>query len=171
MVQLNDKRLRNTSLAASLIVAGVVIKNSYEQMGEGDNAIAKMVGMSCFVGGWALMAMVLSDGKKNKQLYFFGASLAIIASVMAMKSYMSQGQDPPMILPLIFAGAWLVLGYFASDHLGGNQRWLGVGAAVSVLFSMLYALPRQRKMCVVDGPGSYTFMLAFVIIAYANAQR
>lgn len=171
MVQLSDMRMRDTAVAAALIVTGVVIKNSFEQMGQKDNVVAKTIGMGCFIGGWFLMARALASGKANRAMYFYGATLGVLVSVFTMKAYMGRGEQVPMLLPIVFASSWAVLGFFASDHLKGNQRWLGLVATACVLLSMLVMLPNQRKNCVVDGSGAYFFALCWGILIFVNSQR
>ena len=79
-----------------------------------------------------------------------------------MKKLMKKGEDP-MPLPIIFAGAWLMLGYSV-------EPIYGTFAAILVLISMLVSLPWQRKNNVIDGPGMPLFVIAWFMLAFLNAR-
>lgn len=166
----NHSILLHTFIAALLVISGVVIKNSYEQMGMPDHPIGKPLGMMLFTIGWIYVAYILSHHKKNK-LLFIVPSLAILSSVITMKNYMAEKIDVPMILPIIFALSWILLGFGVGNHLKGNLKFTGLIASACVLASMLYSLPQQRKMCIVDGPGMPLFVIGWFIIALLNSLQ
>ena len=160
MVELNRMLVNHTSIAGTMVVSAVVLKNTLEQSGMKSSPY-NFLGKALFAFGWLYTAYILAYGRNimmwQKFLYFFVPSMAILGSVFMMKSAMMKGLKPHIILPIIFALKWLTLGYFASSHLYGVDRWLGVVAACCVILSMLLVLPWQRKKSVVDGPGMHGY--------------
>ena len=169
-MQLNNRLVLRTSIAALLVIAGVVTKNSLEQMKMADHPIGTPLGIGLFVVGWLYTACALSLYRQEKALIVL-SSLAILASVLMMKQYMKRKQSPPLMFPVIFAIAWLVLGFSVSNHLSGNMKYVGLLASACVLASMMVMLPFQRKNNVVDGPGMPLFVIAWVILVFLNSSR
>tara|TARA_Y100000310_G_scaffold287766_1_gene312879 strand:+ start:493 stop:1008 length:516 start_codon:yes stop_codon:yes gene_type:complete len=170
MVSVNEKKLVNTCVAALLVIAGVVVKNSAEQLKMANHPVAKPLGMLLFIVGWLLVAKTTSDGRANKLPYVV-SSLAVLGSVIGMKQLMAKKKPVPMYYPLVFALAWTVLGYSSSNHLRGNRKHLGLLVPVCVLLSMMVTLPQQRKKCVVDGPGMPLFVIGWALLAYFNSVQ
>jgi hypothetical protein len=163
-------RLVVGALAAMLVVNGVVIKNTFEQMGAPNHWVGKPMGMGMFALGWLIAAYVFGLGKGSVALRFgaAGASLSILAAVMWMKE---KGESSAGMMALtMFAVSWLVLGVIAAGGLPWWGQALGVLAALLVIGSMMAALPLQRRMGVVDGPGMPMFTTAWVIIVGLNAM-
>jgi len=77
----------------------------------------------------------------------------------------------PMLYPIIFSCAWILLGYNVGEHLEGNMKYMGLVASGLVLLSMLITLPKQRKGCIVDGPGMPFFVIAWIILVVMNSSR
>lgn len=159
-------KFKYTTLAATLILSGVVFKNSYEQLGEPEHFLSTTAGPAAFVGGWALLAYALSMNAQQKfeykqpyDLRFFACAIAIVGTVFWIKMKKKEKQDPGMIKYLFVIG-WLALGYFMPD------RNLGLFAAALVIASMVMVLPWQRKHAVVDGFGMPMFTAAWGIIIY-----
>ena len=169
-MRLNNRLVMETSIAALLVIFGVVTKNSFEQLGMPNHPIGKPLGMLLFVVGWIYTAYVLSINKPNKALFVL-ASLGIVIAVVMMKQFMEKKQVPPMAFPLIFAISWLILGYMSGNHLSGNIKYSGLLASLLVLVSMMKILPFQRKHNIVDGPGLPLFVIAWVIIVFLNSNR
>ena len=70
MVQLDDGKLMRGVLAGMLITFGVVAKNTSEQASSlpyGLKNILPLLGIVMFVGGWALEAYTLGEGKQMKE--------------------------------------------------------------------------------------------------------
>lgn len=174
---INNAKFIQTMGAAILVIAGVVTKNSNEQYkADGRDPAMKnnidMLGAALFTIGWLYTAYVLSKNKTNdKKLYLVVPCLAILGSVMMMKQMMKKGEQVPMYLPVIFAGAWIALGYFVGVHLPQPYKFMGLIASAFVIISMLFTLPEQRKSCIVDGPGMVLFTLAWVLIAFLNSKK
>ena len=162
--------LIKTSIAAFLVIFGVVIKNSSEQLGFPNHPIGKPIGMGMFIMGWIYLAYILSINKPNK-LMFILPSIGIVIAVMMMKQYMVKKQTPPMIFPLIFAISWIILGFKVGNHLSGNKKYIGLFASFLVLLSMMQMLPFQRTNNIVDGPGMPIFVIAWVIFIILNSNR
>lgn len=176
---LNARPFRYTVLGAVLVITGVVLKNSLEQLKTPKSTLSS-VGMICFVTGWAIIAYSTATATARngtKTVLSFATSAGIVFAVMQMKKAMSNGGKVPMIYPAIFAGCWLLLGYTLGIGWGsGKGGWnshttLGVLAAVMVLVSMMVLLPWQRKKGVIDGPGLPLFVGAWVLIAFANSMK
>ncbi len=159
-------------VAAVLVVSGVVTKNSFEQIGAPNHPVGKPAGMAMFVLGWLLSAYVFGVGKGSRGLRFgaAGASLSILGAVMWMKEQMAKGKSAGMVAPAMFVVGWLALGLIASAGLPWWGQALGVGAAALVVGSMMGALPLQRKMGVVDGPGMPMFATAWAAMVGLNAM-
>jgi hypothetical protein len=169
-MKLNQGLVLHTSVAALLVIFGVIVKNSSEQMKMANHPIAKPLGMGLFILGWIYTAYVLSLYKQNK-LVFIVPCLAIAGSVFMMKHHMAKKEPPPMVYPIIFILSWLALGFNVGNHLTGKMKYLGLLASVLVLISMLKLLPAQRKDCIVDGPGMPLFVIAWAIIVFLNGSR
>jgi hypothetical protein len=169
-MRLNNRLVVETSIAALLVIFGVVTKNSFEQLGMPNHPIGKPLGMLLFIVGWIYTAYILSINKPNKALFVL-ASLGIVVAVMMMKQYMEKKQTPPMAFPIIFAVSWLILGFMSGNHLSGNIKYAGLFASLLVLLSMMNMLPLQRKHNVIDGPGMPLFVVAWVIIVFLNSSR
>lgn len=167
---LNDTLFNHTSLSALMVIAGVVIKNSGNKLGLKDHKIVKPLAMFLFIGGWLYAAYALSLGRQDRLLTVL-ASLAIVGSVTFMKLCMDEGKEPGKMLPVIFAIAWIALGYAVSEHLPGMARYYGLVASALVLGSMMVALPYERKQCLVDGPGMPMFVIAWFIMIVTNSMR
>ena len=167
---LNNRLVLETSVAASLVVFGVIAKNSLEQMGMPNHPIGKPLGMLSFALGWVYTAYILSVNKPNKILFIL-PSMGILLSVLMMKQYMMKNETPPMVFPAVFASSWIMLGLMAGNHLSGNMKYIGLIASFSVLLSMMKILPFQRKKNIVDGPGMPLFVMAWVILIFMNSNR
>ena len=167
MTTINNSLFTHTSLAASAVIVGVVIKNALEQA-KMHTEFTKMAGIFFFVFGWLYIAWIVSLGRKNKATVVI-PSILILITAMWMKTFMSRGQMPPMWMPITFAVSWMTLGLASSAHLKGGMRWFGALAGVSVILSMMVSLPWQRKECVVDGPGYCLFCLGWAVVAISNS--
>jgi hypothetical protein len=91
----------------------------------------------------------------------WGASLGVVVAVMAMKKF--KGILPMPVVGALFMLSWLVLGY------ASNKKMMGLLASLMVILSMVVVLPKQRELCVVDGPGyALLFPFAWVVLMVAN---
>jgi len=162
---LDNSKLIPTFGAAIAIAAGVMAKNSDEQMEH--RPLLKNFGMASFVLGWVLMAFSLSMGKPNKILYW-APCMAILGSVLQMKKAKSEDKKPDKIYPITFAGSWLMLGYLLSMNL--DMKIFGFLPPALVLSSMMFILPWQRTNCIVDGPGLPMFTTGLAILATINSM-
>jgi len=169
-MRIDTNLLIQTSIAAGLVIFGVVTKNSFEQLGFPNHPIGKPAGMGMFIMGWIYAAYILSMNKPNKLLFIL-PSIGIVMAVMMMKQYMVKKQTPPMVFPLIFALSWIILGLGVGNHLQGNQKYIGLIASFLVLLSMMSILPYQRTHNVVDGPGQPLFVVAWFIFIILNSNR
>ena len=162
------RKFQLTSAATTAILVGVIVKNTFEQLGQ-SSPISVYLGPAFFVLGWLGLAYSLSltngtiNIRNKKTQIFFACAVGIVVSVMTMKGMMKEGKEPPVYLKIIFAAAWLLLGYTLDPKLG-------LAAAGLVLASMLFALPWQRKNKVIDGPGMPMFVIGLGLIVYANSH-
>ena len=169
-MKFNNRLVLETSVAALLVIFGVVTKNSLEQMGSPDHPTGKPLGMLLFALGWIYTGYILSINKPNKMVFIL-PSLGILVAVIMMKKYMAKKETPPMVFPAIFAVSWLVLGAMVGSHLPGDMKYSGLIASILVLVSMMKILPYQREKHIVDGPGMPLFVIAWVIIIGLNSSR
>tara|TARA_Y100000310_G_scaffold305927_1_gene346625 strand:- start:613 stop:1128 length:516 start_codon:yes stop_codon:yes gene_type:complete len=169
MVAVNEKRLIQTSVAALLVIAGVVLKNSAEQLKQSKNSPQSLIGILLFVFGWAAVAYTTSIGRSNK-IPFVLSSVAIVIAVMQMKQFMASGKAIPKIYPVVFALAWVALGVSVGQHLNTKGQVVSLLIPAFVLLSMMVSLPAQRAKCVVDGPGFALFTAGWALLIYLNAK-
>ena len=165
------QKFKYTTLASTLILSGVVFKNTYKQLGNPEHFLGSTVGPAAFIGGWALLAYSFSMNDQQKFVYtepwdlrFFASAAAIVAAVMIIKKSEKEKKDPGMMKYLFLIG-WLALGYFMPDQK------LGLAAALLVIGSTNFVLPWQRTNNVVDGFGMPMFTLAWVLIIYINSHK
>lgn len=141
-------------LGAILVITGVILKNSFEQLKMASHPVGKYGGLFSFVLGWSMVAWYLAQQQsdRNKQQIIYVSALAIVLAVLGMKQNIGMTW-----LPAVFALAWLTLGFTVNS-------FQGLIGALSVLISMMLALPWQRKNCVVDGPGLPLFILGWILV-------
>jgi len=170
ILHFNDKKLRLTGLAGLLIYIAVVLKNSSEQMGMKNHPVGSILGRSLFVGGWALMAYAISPKPKldMKCILSYGGALGIVVAVMAMKTLKLLPQQKKLF-GMVFIGSWIAVASSIGLGKSMKSKQLAIFALANVLGSMLFILPKQRELKVIDGPGMGMFALTFVSLAVANA--
>jgi hypothetical protein len=170
-MKLDNEKVVYTTISSLMVIVGVVLKNTFEQLGQPNHQIAKPLGMGLFVLGWIGTGYNFSLNQPDKLHYrlVWGCCAAIVAAVIMMKKAMTKGENPHMVLPIVFSLAWLYLGYSSSHILSGLMKYSGLSASVSVLVSMLMALPWQRQNGVIDGPGLPLFVIGWQILVYLNS--
>lgn len=186
-ISLDKNLLAWSSLGAVGVISGVVVKNSMEQLGKSKSVVGTFVGPALFVGGWLvfLYAVVLAlDGGLGTnwipKLQAAAAVAMIVGSVLYMKQQMAAGKDVAPYVAVLFPIGWVLLAYTIGiggldsipsvAKLTGAKSVLSLGAAGAVLLSMMWALPWQRKNCVVDGPGMPLFASAWAALIAANSM-
>ena len=169
-VKLDVGGIRDTTIAAVLIMAGVITKNTVEQM-KTENMALSYAAMGLFTLGWLLMALAIADGRQTMdKVVVWIASMTILGSVLLMKGSKMFGYSFPSWAVLLFVAGWITLGYSLSRGVSGTEGWVGIVAALMVLVSMLGSLPWQREGCIVDGPGMNLFTAAWALIVYIVAR-
>lgn len=158
-------------LGAILVISGVVLKNSLEQL---DRSPSKM-GPALFLAGWFLFARSVAHNEVNiavpgQAIFPYIAAAAIVFSVIASKMRQKSGKTGSngkvaKILKGLFIGGWILLALSIGRH-----TLVALGGCLLVFASMMVALPKQRELCVVDGPGMPMFVMAWAAMVYANAQ-
>ena len=164
---------KESILAALLIIFGVVIKTSEHQM----KLPPTMIGPLMFVGGWFMLANAVARnatnpiGSPDQRWVPYLAAAVVVGAVMFMqqvsKKYSADSKvmmQKARPLVLAFIAGWLLFAYSFSQNLG-----LTFASAGLVFLSMLYFLPKQRAMNVVDGPGLPLFCIAFAGLIVANS--
>ncbi len=183
-MRFDNQKLLLGSLGALGVIGGVVAKNSAEQfpmLGLPEN-----LGPALFVGGWGLVAYTNALNAANTNIVYDQKSAlgllsaaSIVGSVFMMKQLKRQGQPVGALYPALFAGGWIALAYAICQRRGplkfawpNTQRCaLSFGAAALVLTSMMYVLPRQRMLKIVDGPGMAMFAAGWALIVAALAHK
>lgn len=173
MLSLNTNKLTPLSIGALLVIAGVVLKNTSEQLKNAPNHPMNTAGMACFVLGWLTVGYAVSITSAGKlavnarTVIVFACALSILGSVMLMKKAMAAKKQPAPWMPILFAGAWILLGWMTGSSPA--TRVMGLVAAGCVLVSMMQVLPWQRKNNIVDGAGMPLFVIAWALLAVANS--
>lgn len=168
-VGVNTSRLIWSSVAASLVTLGVILKNGIEQAGWGKTP-AMASGLPVFVVGWIMVAVALSRGKPGRPAEMAGVwltSMTILATSVASSVAMSRGERPHLALPISFGLAWLGLGWLSGDTT--TARMVGLVGAVAIIASMVFLMPLQREYCVTDGPGMPLFVLGWTVIVLVHS--
>lgn len=193
---IDKKKFFCNSIAALMVIFGVVMKNSAEQLGMKIDSPLSLAGVAAFAIGWVWNAYILSKGR-DKNLHKFclaGGSLGVLGSVAMMKKRMldekkkaeskdsnknnnnkdnnnTQEKLSMQNLKIIFIICWVAIGMCVGSHLDNNCKYCGLIATGCVLASMLHNLPLQRKLNVVDGPGMPLFVIAWIIIVILNSMN
>jgi len=170
-LELNDRKLRLTTLAGIMVYIAVVLKNGGEQIGQKDHFLSSVVGRVLFIGGWALMAYSIAGNPSmksiKKSLVAYGGAIGVVIAVMAMKMSLTPAQKKPF--GLLFIGSWISIAVSVGMGKGTDSKMLGLFALVNVLGSMLVILPKQRELKIIDGPGMGLFAITFISLAVANS--
>lgn len=156
-------------VGASLVIAGVVIKNSMEQLKKPPS----MIGPILFLLGWAIFGNAVarnvvnsSAGAPENLLPYVAAGLIAI-SVLIMKAKVDDLILIPVsmrVLQFGFVAGWLLLAFSI-----GRRRNVAFVSAIMVFAAMMFFLPKQRTLMVIDGPGMPLFTAAWAGMIYANA--
>ena len=92
---------------------------------------------------------------------------------MSMKNVFGKiTMDNKKLFAGLFTLGWLTVGVsvgMGKSSLLNRNTYLGVSGAILVLLSMLKMLPKQRELCVVDGPGMPMFALGWVAVVLGNS--
>lgn len=164
---LDNTKLLSTAIAGVAIYTAVVLKNGGEQLNMEKHFISNIFGKALFVSGWLLMGFSIA-GLPNlniKSGLAYIGSLAIIVSVFAMKNKII----PKEAAVTLFVLAWTAVAFSVGLGKENAAKYLAVFALFNVLGSMLFVLPKQREMGIIDGPGMGMFLLTFVSMAMANS--
>ena len=169
ILNLNDRKLQMSALAGLAIYSAVVLKNGTEQMKMKDSPLG-YVGKGLFTLGWLGLAYSFCGQPKPtlKCALSYGGALGVISAVMAMKT-MKLSEQQKKTAGMIFVGSWIAVAIAVGLGKSMKSKQLGMFALANVLGSMLFILPKQRELCVVDGPGMGMFALTWVSLAIANA--
>ena len=163
---LDQTKLLQSSLSGLMVILGVVLKNSSEQLKQQTSILGPLL----FVCGWLLNSFSVSGkfpfNAGNRGIIAYVAALTIVLSVFVIKS---SKKSPPTLAKFGFIGGWLLYAYAiaVNNNLSINMSrglysFLG---AISVLISMMILLPNQRKLGIVDGFGMPLFTIGWVLIS------
>jgi hypothetical protein len=167
-IDLNDRKLRMTSIAGLMVYAAVVLKNGGEQMGKQNHFMSSVVGRVMFVGGWGLLAfsVVGKPSGSTKSVLAYGGALGVLMSVMLMKTLSG---DIKKLFGLLFIASWIAFSVSVGMDRSKKAKMISMVALGCVISSMVFILPKQRELNVVDGPGMSLFAATFVLLAVANS--
>ncbi len=167
-IQLDQRKFFLSALGALGVIAGVVIKNSSQQLGMGDSVLSNFVGPITFIMSWVLVGYSIVGTKIDPMVWIPIAT--IVGAVMMMMMAKKKKEKPNMIWGILFIIGWLLFAYAVGR---GSRYKLGItfGSAILVFASMMYFLPMQREKCVVDGPGLVLFTIAWFGITFANSLK
>ena len=68
-----------------------------------------------------------------------------------------------------FIASWIAFASSVGMDKSKKSKMISMVALGSVLGSMVFILPQQRKLGIVDGPGMPLFATSFVLLAIANS--
>lgn len=155
---------QKTLLGPLLILAGVLLGNAGEELGKPKSKIAPLM----FAVGWVIFANALSNNAANRdasaplQKYLpYVAAAMVVGAVMALKAGGEETNKMPLVG--VFIAGWLL---FA--HSQGLKPKASYFAALLVFLSMLYFMPKQRELKLVNGWSLPLFVIAFVILIAVN---
>lgn len=155
---------QKTLLGPLLIIAGVLLGNAGEELGRPKSKIAPLL----FAVGWAIFANALSSNAANRNAFSpiqqylpYVAAAIVVGSVMALKAGGEETNKKPLVGAFIVG--WLLFAY--SQGLKPNASYF---AAFLVFLSMLYFMPKQRELKLVNGWAWPLFVIAFVILIAVN---
>lgn len=176
----NEKKFWMLMIPAIAVMAGVMFKNGGGPKQANIGKWSKMLGLILFIAGWLGVAYAVSlNGssrfKSGMKMWLpVLAAIGVLVTVLVMMPTMEKhgGKLPTwaMILPVLFAGFWILLGWSVAMGKGSKALYFGLAASALVLLSMLISLPWQRKNCAVDMPGMALFALGWVALSVANAM-
>lgn len=161
-------------LAGFSVMSGVSLKNTGEKLWEEENL--KLLGMFFFVGGWILAALAFHFRYQDAYSTFQPTThpliiLPVVGIVLAaafMNMLMAEGEEVPVVLPILFVLSWLGFVGLIALASGTVQPFL---AAFLVFLSMMWLIPKERKAGVADGIGMVLFFIAFIILANSMARN
>lgn len=161
------------AFASSLVVTGFATTNAAHNIMHPSWQMAiQSIGRVLYLAGWILTPYLLNAGKP-----VFIASLLIFLSSSLIdlnKQEQHSEEKTPIFLSLLFIVSWLIFGYFV-----GLKCYRQTDSSLSILFgvigsllavtSVIYILPWQRKLNLVDGIGMPMYIAAWVIITMLSS--
>lgn len=173
-LQISDTKLMVCALGVTLVVAGSIGNNIVDQIRCPSDKVEKIVVCSsrtCGLLGLTVFAGAIAVGRR----WPAQISLALSIFILVLAYYamgISRREHRPLhwTFPASFAVAWLTIGYICTSHFNGvAARFIGPAAAICIVGADLFALPTQRRQCIVDGPGAYLFVMGLFILMLSNA--
>jgi len=160
------KRLGEMALAATLVIVGIGLKRSTDQIFDKSNSSGlkntmSLVGIGLYISGLALVGINLNHLMPEYRHVFWPALSGIALSELVADFT----EVPKLLVDLVYAGSWLALGFVVSSHLNKEYRYVGFLASALALFANFFALPYQRSHGIVDGIGLPLYLLAWSVIA------
>lgn len=155
-----------------IIQGGVSVKNSLENLKMNKPEI-EMAAKGAFIFGWAVVAYSIAISKGGglglnlKSLLALAGAAMVVSAVMHVKMSKKAEKEPNKMIAMMFPGGWVVTALAIMMDKGKNS-WLAILATGIVLVSMMFIIPKQRVLCLVDGPGYPMFANAWWLLAIAN---
>jgi len=160
------KRLGEMALAATLVVVGIGLKKSTDQIyhsssNSGLKNTLSLAGVGLYLSGLTLVGINLNRLMPEYRKVFWPALTGIAISEILVEFL----DFPRQFVDLLYAGSWIALGYAVSSHLETGYRYIGFLASGLAIFANFFALPYQREHGIVDGIGLPAYLLAWSVIA------
>lgn len=123
---------RNMTIAAGCIVLGILLAKGFGA----PHPILNLVGLSLYVFGWLFVGYNLRQSMPENDQIFWPAIITILSSSI-LHSIVTESAIKTGLFAL-YSAAWLALGYIVTNHLDGNNKYLGLLAAVIAIASSLF---------------------------------
>ena len=155
-----------------LIQVGVTMKNTLENLKIEKKEI-ELIGKGSFILGWVVVAYSIIISNKGgiqfnmKSLFAIIGAIGIVMAVFHVKMSKKEGKIPNKIISMMFPIGWILTGMSIIMRRERNSWLAGLGTAL-ILGSMIFVIPKQRELCLVDGPGYNMFSIAWWLLAIAN---
>ncbi len=163
------------AIGAIMIVSGIHIKNSLDQMG--DETTNRMPGILLFVCGWAAVAWAIGTRGDNHTIVPMHAGVAGLcaAAIVFAAMQMKKTDDPETkkYYAMLCGAAWIVLGGIAGWNGGFWNKVFGFAAPALMIGATMYVLPKARdpERPIVDNPGYSLCALAWICLWIAVAMK
>jgi hypothetical protein len=123
---------RNMFLAAACIIVGVLFKTFYPMKTE-TRQVFLIFGTALYVFGWLFVGYNFQQSMPENAMIFWPAIVGIVASSIVYS--ITPDTNIQYVCLALYGISWMILGYFASNHLPGLNKWIGLLAAGFAILS------------------------------------
>jgi len=143
---------RMTLATASIIIA--ILLQTLAQSTPSMKALLSLVSLGLYTFGWLYLGYNLRQSMPENAYIFWPAIITIlITSILYVVTPIKY------TLLAIYSAAWLALGYIITNHLSGNNKYLG-------LLSAMIAIVSSTFINTSPGISGYTTALSIITIVY-----